>query len=115
QEGLNKGKDELFGRAHQELAEAITAAPNFPTAIYADGVALAHLKQDDAAKARFQQFISSKPENDLDRQRASLYLARPELARAKMAPPFAITTTDGQRLSMDELKGKVVLIDFWAT
>ena len=32
-----------------------------------------------------------------------------------MAPPFSITTTDGQRVSLDELKGKAVLIDFWAT
>jgi thiol-disulfide isomerase/thioredoxin len=32
-----------------------------------------------------------------------------------MAPAFAVTTTDGQRVSLDDLKGKVVLIDFWAT
>ncbi len=115
QEALSRGRDEIFARAHEELAQAITAAPKFSTAIYADGLALAHLKQDDAAKARFQQFISLKPENELDLQRATLYLARPEMARAKMAPPFALTTKDGQRISMDELKGKVVLLDFWAT
>jgi len=32
-----------------------------------------------------------------------------------MAPPFSITTVDGQRMSMDDLQGKVVLLDFWAT
>src|SRR5579864_9155774 len=32
-----------------------------------------------------------------------------------MAPPFAVTTIDGQRISMDDLQGKVVLLDFWAT
>jgi thiol-disulfide isomerase/thioredoxin len=32
-----------------------------------------------------------------------------------MAPPFVVTTLDGQRISMDDLKGKVVLLDFWAT
>jgi len=32
-----------------------------------------------------------------------------------MAPPFVVTTLDGQRVSMDALKGKVVLLDFWAT
>ena len=32
-----------------------------------------------------------------------------------MAPPFALTTLDGQRITMDSLAGKVVLIDFWAT
>ncbi len=32
-----------------------------------------------------------------------------------MAPPFAVTTTDGQSISIDGLQGKVVLVDFWAT
>jgi thiol-disulfide isomerase/thioredoxin len=32
-----------------------------------------------------------------------------------MAPPFAVTTLDGHRVSPDDLQGKVVLIDFWAT
>jgi thiol-disulfide isomerase/thioredoxin len=40
---------------------------------------------------------------------------RVELARAKMAPPFSVTTLDGQHITMDSLAGKVVLIDFWAT
>jgi peroxiredoxin len=56
-----------------------------------------------------------RPEDGPDRQRALRYISQPELARARMAPPFAITTTDGQRVSMDDLAGKVVLIDFWAT
>ena len=32
-----------------------------------------------------------------------------------MAPPFAVVAADGQRISLDELQGKVVLLDFWAT
>jgi thiol-disulfide isomerase/thioredoxin len=115
EEGIDKHKDELFARTHDEMAKALAAAQNFPAAVFADGRALAYLKQDDAAKARFEEFLKMQPEDDLDRQRALRYISRPELARARMAPPFAITTTDGQRVSMDDLAGKVVLIDFWAT
>jgi thiol-disulfide isomerase/thioredoxin len=114
-EGIDKKKDELFTRAHDELTKALAAAPNFPDAIYTDGLALAHMNQDDAAKARFEQFAKMKPPDDIDAQRALLFVAHPELARARMAPPFTVTTTDGQRLSLDELRGKVVLMDFWAT
>jgi thiol-disulfide isomerase/thioredoxin len=32
-----------------------------------------------------------------------------------MAPAFAVNTLDGQHVSLDDLTGKVVLIDFWAT
>jgi len=114
-QALEKHKDELFSRAHDEMTKALAAAANFPQAIYADGQILAHLKQDDAAKAQFEKFVQMRPATDVDRQRALRYISQPELARARMAPPFAVTTLDGKRVSLDDLKGKVVLLDFWAT
>jgi peroxiredoxin len=114
-EGFDKHKDELFSRAHDELTKALAVAPNFPAAVFEDGKALAHLKQDDAAKARFKEFVDMQPPDDPDRQRALRFIDDPELARARMAPAFALTTTNGQQVSMDDLAGKVVLLDFWAT
>jgi thiol-disulfide isomerase/thioredoxin len=114
-EALSKHKDDLYGRVHDEMAKALAANANFPKALYLDGLALARLKQDDAAKAQFERFVTMRPPDDPERQRAQLYASRPELARARMAPPFAVTTLDGQRISLDDLKGKVVLLDFWAT
>jgi thiol-disulfide isomerase/thioredoxin len=114
-EGISRHKDELFSRTHDEMTKALAAHDNFPSAIYLDGRALARMKQDDAAKAQFERFVKMRPEDDLDRQRALRYIAQPELARARMAPPFVVTTLDGRRVSMDDLKGKVVLMDFWAT
>lgn len=115
-EGLQKRKDELFARAHEEASKALAAVANFPDAVWADGTALAHLRQDDAAKAQFEKFVKMRiGDDDPRRQRALRYISRPELVRARMAPPFAISTTDGQPISMDELQGKVVLVDFWAT
>jgi len=114
-EGIERKKDELFTRAHEEMMKVLAPSANFPEAIFADGQALAHLRQDDAAKARFEEFVKMRPEDDPDRQRALRFTTQPELARARMAPPFAVTTTDGQRISLDDLQGKVVLLDFWAT
>lgn len=114
-EGLVKHKDEFFTRADEEANKALAQYSNFPAAIFTDGRALANLHQDDAAKTRFEQFAQLVPAGDPDRQRALRYISRPELARARMAPAFAVTTIDGQRVSLDDLQGKVVLIDFWAT
>jgi thiol-disulfide isomerase/thioredoxin len=114
-EGIQKHKDDLFHRAHEELLKALASGTSFPAATFTDGLVLARLKQDDAAKARFEEYVKLRPENVPDRQRALRYISQPELARARMAPAFAITTTDGQRLSLDDLAGKVVLLDFWAT
>jgi thiol-disulfide isomerase/thioredoxin len=71
--------------------------------------------EPNAAKAQFEQYLKIKPDDGPDHQRALRYIARPELARARMAPPFAVTTLDGNRITMDDLQGKVVLLDFWAT
>jgi len=87
-EGLDKRKDELFTRAHDEMTKALAAVANFPGAVFADGQALAHLKQDAAAKERFEQVVNMKGADELDRQRALRYISQPELARARMAPPL---------------------------
>jgi tetratricopeptide (TPR) repeat protein len=97
QEGLQKHKDDIFVRAHDELNKALAAYPGFPDALYVDGRVLAQLRQDDESKARFEQFVKMRTTNDPDRQRALRYICRPELARARMAPPFSITTTDGKK------------------
>jgi thiol-disulfide isomerase/thioredoxin len=115
EEALTKHKNELFSRVHDEMAKVLAARENFPQAVYADGRALAHLNQDDAAKAQFERFVKMRAEDSPERQRALRYISRPELARARMAPPFAVTTLDGRRISLDDLQGKVVLLDFWAT
>jgi thiol-disulfide isomerase/thioredoxin len=115
QEGLARHKDEFYGRTHDEMTKALAAVPNFPQAMFLDGRALAHMKQDDAAKTQFQNYVNTAKEDDPIRQRALRYISDPELARARMAPAFAVTTIDGQHLSLDDLQGKVVLLDFWAT
>jgi thiol-disulfide isomerase/thioredoxin len=114
-EGRDKHRDELFTRAHDEFSKSLAAFRNFPEALLADGKALAQLKQDEPAKAQFEKYVQLKPVGEPERQRALRYIAEPDLARARMAPPFAVDTLDGQRISMDDLTGKVVLIDFWAT
>jgi len=114
-QGFETHKQEAFTRAHEEIGAALAAFSNFPDAYYLDGRTLAQLHQDEAAKARFEEYAKMKPEKDVDRQRAMRYIVNMDLARARMAPPFEVTTMEGQKLSMDELQGKVVLIDFWAT
>lgn len=114
-EALDRHKDELLLRAHDQMSKALAAVANFPDAVFVDGQILARLKQDDAARAQFEHFVKMRPADDPNRQRALRFISEPELARARMAPAFSITTTAGQRVSLDDLKGQVVLIDFWST
>jgi hypothetical protein len=66
-------------------------------------------------RARSLKRSSTRPEESVPARARGALCGRIDLARATMAPPFPLTTLDGQRISMDSLAGKVVLIDFWAT
>ena len=114
-EGLDNRKDALFTRAHEEFTKVLSLFENFPLAIYSDGLALAHLDLDEESKSQFNRFAGLVPPDNPMRQRALLFVSRPEMARARMAPLFEITTLDGQHLSLQDLQGKVVLINFWAS
>jgi thiol-disulfide isomerase/thioredoxin len=108
-------KDNLFSESCDEFKSALSLDPAVAGAHFGLGVSLSHLHQDDAARAEFNAFLANGATDSALRERAARYAGHPELARARMAPPFALTTIDGRRISMDGLAGKVVLIDFWAT
>ena len=115
QEALSKRKSEIFSQAQVELSKALEAYPNFPGAMFLDGRALAQLNQDDAAIEEFRNYLKFAPGGDISRQRAQRYIGNIALARERMAPAFAVNTLDGKRVTLDDLQGKVVLLDFWAT
>jgi thiol-disulfide isomerase/thioredoxin len=114
-EGLIEKKADSFVEADKEFQLAMAAYPATSDLYFFDGLALAHMNQDDAAKARFEKYLSLAGKDDVQRERAQRYIDNPELARARMAPAFSVATLSGQQVSLDGLAGKVVLIDFWAT
>jgi thiol-disulfide isomerase/thioredoxin len=115
QQGINDKKEKCFDESCNEFKTALQLEPKFTAIHYAMGISLAHMRQDDAARAEFSNFLATDTVTPNVHERAQRYIDRVELARARMAPPFSITTIDGKQISLDSLAGKVVLIDFWAT
>jgi len=115
QQGINDKRDKCYDESCSEFKTALQLEPKFTTIHYAMGVSLAHMHQDDAARAEFSNFLATDTVTPNVHERAQRYVDRIDLARARMAPPFSIITIDGKQTSLDSLAGKVVLIDFWAT
>lgn len=113
--GSAKHKEDLLTQSEQEFKAALQADPTMKVAIFGDAMALAWLHQDEAARVRFADYLKVDSPGQSDYKRAERYNERPELARARMAPAFNIKTIDDRVVSLDDLAGKVVLIDFWAT
>jgi thiol-disulfide isomerase/thioredoxin len=114
-QGVQSKKDRCFSESCDEFKAVLDAEPRLVMAHYGNGVSLAHLHQDDAARQEFQAFLAADKLDPALRDRVERYMDRIDLARSVMAPPFSLVTMDGQHISMDGLAGKVVLIDFWAT
>jgi len=113
--GVAKHKDDLLAESEREFKAALGVDPTMTQAIFGDAMALAWLNQDEAARARFVEFLKASSPAKTEYKRAQRYSERPELVRMKMAPSFTVKTIDGRAVSLDDLAGKVVLIDFWAT
>jgi thiol-disulfide isomerase/thioredoxin len=114
-DGVLNNHDKPLQAADAEFKAALEIQPGKLECVFDDGLALAHLKEDGAARERFQQYLKAVTPGDLEYARAQRFADHPELARARVAPNFRMTTLDGQNVTLESLTGKVVLIDFWAT
>ncbi len=114
-EGIDQHQSDLITRAHDEFSKAISLSPHFSDIIFEDGKALAQLHRDEEAKAQFEKVVAMTPDGEFKRWRAQQFIGKPELARANLVPEFAAITLDGQRITVRDLAGKVVLVYFWAT
>ena len=115
-QGIYGKKDKCFSESCDEFKAALDAEPH----LRGCALCLWRFARLSAPGRRGAQgvcgaFLDRDKSNATFATRAERYVERLELARARMAPPFALTTIDGRRISMDGLVGKVVLIDFWAT
>jgi thiol-disulfide isomerase/thioredoxin len=111
----DKGKPELLNAAHVAFQSALADNPKNATALYLDGHVLAKLGKTDEARDQFKACVNCLSPKDPSYVRAQHFAANPALSLAKMAPAFTVTALDGSRFNLDEMGGRVVLIDFWAT
>ena len=111
----DKPKPEKLEAIHALYQTAIADYPKNLAAYFADGCVLAKMgKMDDASK-EFSVCAEAASPKDPSKMRAKHFAENPALSLSKMAPAFTVTALDGSRFTLDEMGGKVVLIDFWAT
>jgi thiol-disulfide isomerase/thioredoxin len=111
----DKNKTDLLNAADAAFKAALADYPKNASALYLDGSVLARLGQTDAAREQFKACLSCITPQDPSYVRAQHFAENPALSLEKMAPAFTVTALDGSKFNLDEMGGRVVLIDFWAT
>ena len=118
----HKLKGEVFdalgqlGEAESELRAALAVDPESRVADlhYELGQILLKQRRDDEAIAELRKEIEQRP-NGTTAEEARALIANPRRGRENFAPDFAFTAADGRHISLDALRGRVVLLDFWAS
>lgn len=64
--------------------------------------------------AALKSYLEADPKAN-DAPQIQAIIANPKLAGLTLAPSFNVVMRDGQQLVLDKLKGKIVLLDFWAS
>jgi thiol-disulfide isomerase/thioredoxin len=111
----DKGKAEWLKAADESMKAAIADNPKNASAHFIEGKILARQGQTEASSTEFKTCVSCLSPKDPSYVRAQHFAANPSLSLAKMAPPFTVTALDGSKFTLDNMGGRVVLVDFWAT
>ncbi len=98
--------------AFREVLESDDRRAN--VARYSLAMVLLKLERDDEAVALLEDFLSRDPQGP-EAEDARALIENPMRARLNLAPDFELVTLDDEYLNSEDLRGKVVLLDFWAT
>jgi thiol-disulfide isomerase/thioredoxin len=111
----SKYDTKLLNTADAAFKAALVLNPQNASALLIDGEVLVHLGQIEAARTQFKASLALIKPDDPSYGRTQRFAQDPALALQPMAPAFTVTTFDGSRFNLDQMNGRVVLIDFWAT
>jgi peroxiredoxin/Tfp pilus assembly protein PilF len=109
----NKDQKKLK-EAEAAFRQGLALAVDLPVLHYNLGFTLLQQGRDPEGIAELKKYLEQQP-NGINASQAQKAIENPRRARETYAPEFSITTSDGQYLALEDLHGKVVLLDFWGT
>jgi peroxiredoxin/Tfp pilus assembly protein PilF len=109
-----KHDDNRLKQAEEDFRAVLAMVEGPHIAQYNLGVVLMKMRRDEEGTKELEAFVS-KAGRAPEVATAKKFIADPRRARDFFAPEFSFTTYDGEYVSLEDLKGKVVLVDFWAT
>src|SRR6185295_2222203 len=112
----------LAGEDPRQLAEAEKAfrkvlelsGGKINSARFNLGYALLRMSRDEEGVAVLKEYLQNDPRAE-SAETAKDLIANPVRARKRLVPDFELVTLSGEYLTTDDVRGKVLLLDFWGT
>ena len=109
-----KPDDKRLVEAVQVFRDALAANPELHSAQLNLGVTLLKQGHDADGVAELKTYVERAPKG-IDTTNAVRMIDEPRRARENFAPDFSLTTKQGEFVTLEDLKGKIVVLDFWGT
>jgi tetratricopeptide (TPR) repeat protein len=111
----SEGKDQKkLQEAEAVFRQGLALSPDLPMLHYNLGLVLMQQSRDPEGVIELKKYLELRP-SEGNAEAARKLIENPRRAREAYAPDFSITTADGEYIALDDLRGKVVLLDFWGT
>ncbi len=114
QASAEKKDQKKLAAAEVVFRQGLAIAGASPILRYNLGVVLMQLNRDDEGVAEIKQYLKLQPKGGFS-ETARKLVENPRRARENYAPDFSFTSLQGEYITLDDLKGKVVVLDFWGT
>jgi thiol-disulfide isomerase/thioredoxin len=111
----SKPGDKKLKEAEEEFRTTLALNPTLAEGHRDLGVALIRQGRDAEGIAELNLFIATPGNRARLVEEARAIVADPIRAREPFAPNFGFTSMEGAQVSNTAMRGKVVLLDFWAT
>ncbi len=110
-----EGKDQKkLLEAENLFRQALALKVEMPVLLHNLGVVLLQESRDPEGIAELEKYVKLAPKGDFVAE-ARKMIANPRRAREAYAPDFSIVTASGEHMALEDLRGKVVVLDFWGT
>jgi cytochrome c biogenesis protein CcmG/thiol:disulfide interchange protein DsbE len=108
------GNKKQLSEAETLLRKALETDPNLRVAHYNLGKTLLVEGHDSEGRDEMKAYLAAWADGP-DAANAKKYIASPNCAREECSNEFSFTSAKGEYISSDDLRGKIVVVDFWAT
>ena len=114
-ENMEKPDAKKLAEAETAFRKTLEDSSEFKIAHYNLGITLIRLKREDEGIQELKAYVEDADDDSESGEEARKMIANPRRARENFAPDFSVTTADGEYIDSDDLRGKIVLVDFWGT